>query len=75
MSANLSSPDRNVYTYSFALNPMDEPLTGAMDFSKMVADKTFIDESIMAEANKENYKMHMFYMGLETLSFSGGFLK
>jgi hypothetical protein len=75
LSSNLSSPIRNVYTYSFALNPMDEPLTGAMDFGKMVADKTFIDVSIMAEANKENYKMHMFYMGLETLSFSGGFLK
>jgi hypothetical protein len=75
MSANLSSPIRNVYTYSFALNPMEEPLTGAMDFSKMTADKTFIDVSIMAEANSKNYKMHMFYVGLETLTFSGGFLK
>jgi hypothetical protein len=75
LSANLSCPTRNIYTYSFALNPMDDPLTGAMDFSKMVADKTFIDVSILNQAKHEDYEMHMYYMGLVTLTFNGGFLQ
>lgn len=75
LSANLSSPTRNVYTYSFALDPMHEPLTGAMDFSKLVADKTFIDASILKSANNDNYIMHMYYTGLVTLEFSDGFMK
>jgi hypothetical protein len=75
MSANLSSPTRNVYTYSFALDPMHEPLTGAMDFSQLIADKTFIDTSILTSANKNTYIMHMYYTGLVTLTFSGGFMK
>jgi hypothetical protein len=74
LSANLSSPTRNVYTYSFALDPMDGPLSGAMDFSKMDANKTFINVSMLASANDEDYNMHMFYVGLQTLTFSGGFL-
>ena len=75
LSTNLSSPTRNVYTYSFALDPMHTPDSGAMDFSKLVADKTFIDVSILTSANDEDYLMHMFYTGLVTLTFSGGFMK
>jgi hypothetical protein len=74
LSSSLSSPTRNVYTYSFALNPMDGPLSGAIDFSQMVSDKTFIDVSMLTTANSQDYNMHMFYMGLQTLTFSGGFL-
>jgi hypothetical protein len=75
MSANLSCPTRNVYTYSFALDPMHEPLSGAIDFSKLVADKTFIDVSILRSANNDNYIMHMYYTGLITLEFNDGFMK
>jgi hypothetical protein len=75
LSANLSSPTRNVYTYSFAIDPAGGPLSGAIDFSKMDANKTFIDTSILASSNdNEDYNMHMFYLGLQTLTFSGGFL-
>lgn len=75
LSSNLSSPTRNVYTYSFALDPMNTPDSGAMDFSKMVADKTFIDVSILASVNDGDYLMHMYYVGLVTLNFSNGFMK
>jgi hypothetical protein len=53
---------------------MNKPDSGAMDFSKMVADKTFIDVSMLASANDKEYLMHMFYTGLVTLTFSGGFM-
>jgi hypothetical protein len=74
LTSNLSSPTRNVYTFSFALDPMLEPFSGAMDFSQMVGDKTFIDVSLLASA-QENYTMHMFYMGNTSLTFSGGFMQ
>ena len=74
-TAGYSTPTRNVYTYTFSLEPLETPISGATDFSKMVADKTFIDSSIMASASSNNFNMHMFYIGLVTLEFSGGFLK
>jgi hypothetical protein len=52
-------------------------LSGAMDFSKMVADKTFIDVSILAAAAAKltEYNMHMYYKGLVTLTFKDGFMQ
>jgi hypothetical protein len=75
MSANLSTPTRNVYTFSFALDPRGDFLTGALDFSKLSGDKTFIDVSMLTSSNQEEYIMHMFYTGLQTLEFSNGFMK
>ena len=77
LTSKLSSPVRNVYTYSFALNARDDMLSGAMDFSKMVADKTFIDVSILAAAAAKltEYNMHMYYKGLVTLTFKDGFMQ
>jgi len=75
MSANLSTPTRNVYTFSFALDPHGDFLSGAIDFSKLSGDKTFIDVSMLSTANNEDYIMHMYYTGLETLEFNNGFMK
>ena len=72
-TCSLSSPERNVYTYSFALNPRAGPLTGAMDFKTLTSDKTFINMSMLASAADE-YVMNMFYLGLVTLQFKDGFL-
>ena len=75
LSASLSSPTRNVYTYSFAMDPLSSPLTGALDFSQLKGNNTFIDTSILANSQNNDYRMHMFYIGLVTLQFSGGFMK
>ena len=72
-STGLSSPTRNIYTYSFALNPMEGPLTGAMDFKTMTADKTFINISLLNTAT-DSYVMNMYYIGLVNLQFSNGFM-
>jgi len=72
-SASLSSPTRNIYTYTFALHPTAGPLTGAIDFKTLTADKNFINMSLMNTAT-DTYVMNMFYLGLVTLHFTGGFL-
>jgi hypothetical protein len=75
LAANFSSPDRNVYTYAYALNQPSQPLTGAIDFKKLIGDKTFINVSLLKQAsNVSDYNMHMFYMGLVTLTFENGFM-
>lgn len=43
----LSAPLRNVYTYSFSLKPKDPLPTGALDFSQLNSDKTFLLASLM----------------------------
>jgi hypothetical protein len=72
-TSSLSSPTRNIYTYTFALNPRDGPLTGALDFKNLTSDKNFINISLLTTAT-DSYVMNMFYLGLVTLSFEGGFL-
>lgn len=43
----LSAPLRNVYTYSFSLKPKDPLPTGALDFSQLNSDKTFLSASLL----------------------------
>ena len=43
----LSSPLRNIYTYSFSLKPKDPLPTGALDFSQLNSDKTFLLASLL----------------------------
>ena len=72
-TSGLSSPTRNIYTYTFALNPLAGPFTGSTDFKTLVGDKTFINLSMLNTAQDE-YVLNMFYIGLVKLNFSGGFL-
>ena len=72
-TSSLSSPTRNIYTFTFALNPRDGPLTGAVDFKTLTSDKNFINMTLLSTAT-DSYVMNMFYLGLVTLSFEGGFL-
>lgn len=76
LTSGFSSPTRNVYTFTFALDPSDGPLTGALDFGKITGtDQSFIDSSIMSSAEGSNFQMHIFFVALVNLKFSGGFMK
>ena len=43
----LSAPLRNIYTYSFSLKPKDPLPSGALDFSQLNSDKTFLLASLL----------------------------
>jgi hypothetical protein len=49
----LSAPLRNIYTYSFSLKPRDPLPTGALDFSQLNSDKTFLLASLL-ETGKDS---------------------
>jgi hypothetical protein len=70
----MSSPNRNIYTYSFALDPLNPEPAGAMNFSKLPASRCFLEISIMSNLVDKNrlYNMHMYYTGYRTLVFENG---
>jgi hypothetical protein len=70
----LSRPIRNIYTYSFSMNPMNVEPSGSLDFSNIQSDKTNID--IQLESNlTDTYTLHMYYTGYQTFMFENGFMK
>ena len=71
----LSTPLRNVYTFSFALNPREPAPTGALDFSTIDSQKSFIQCSFMNSISaSDNFNFYIFFTGYQVVQFSNGFL-
>lgn len=68
----LSIPSRNIYTYSFAIRPMNTQPSGVLDFATIQSDKTRIEMEIVDASN--TYSMHMYYTGYQTMRFQDGFM-
>jgi hypothetical protein len=72
----LSSPSRNIYTYSFSIDPSDPQPSGALDFSHMDARNTFISCSLYSRPGSVStgavYNMYMFYTGYNTITYQNG---
>jgi|UniRef100_A0A6C0JFD9 hypothetical protein len=74
----LARPIRNVYTYSFSLNPINVEPSGNLDFSQIQSDKTNIevklDTSQPIDIANETFSLNMYYTGYQTFVFSNGFM-
>ena len=68
----LARPYRNVYTYSFSMNPINVEPSGNLDFSQIQSDKTNI-EVTLTDTTKP-YTLHMYYTGYQTFTFDRGFM-
>ena len=72
----LSSPSRNIYTYSFCLNPADPQPSGSLDFSQMDSRSTFITSSLYSLTNQSSFSnsfsMYIFYTCFNTLTYNNG---
>jgi hypothetical protein len=72
-NSRLSKPDRNIYTYTFAMNPINVEPSGSLDFSKLNSDRTILD--ITLTPNLTNvYTLNMYYVGYQTFLFDRGFM-
>ena len=72
-NSRLSKPDRNIYTYAFAMNPINVEPSGSLDFSKLNSDRTILD--ITLTPNLTNvYTLNMYYVGYQTFIFDRGFM-
>src|SRR5210317_1640648 len=71
----LSRPIRNIYTYSFSLNPVNVEPSGNLDFSQIQSEKTNIEVTLDSELVSANtYSLNMYYTGYQTFTFDRGFL-
>jgi len=70
---DLRVPDRNIYTYSFALNPKDPNPTGSLDFSLLTSSKTSLGGDMRAGTTSNAYNLHMYYLGYKVIGFDKGY--
>lgn len=76
LAHSLSSPSRNIYTYSFCLNPADPQPSGSLDFSQMDARSTFITSSLYSLTSQSrfsnSFSMYIFYTSFNTVTYNNG---
>ena len=76
----LARPIRNIYTYSFSMNPINVEPSGNLDFSGIKSDKTSIEvildtsASSLVDTSSNNYSLNMYYTGYQTYVFEKGFM-
>ena len=69
----LSRPIRNIYTYSFAINPINVNPSGSLDFSDIRSDRTSIELKLDTLLTK-TYTLYIYYTGYQTFNFEKGFM-
>lgn len=67
------APDRNIYTYSFAIDPRNPEPTGAVNFSTLDSSKTLLNGAILSGAQSNTYSVNLYYLGYKLLKFENGF--
>jgi len=76
LAHSLSAPSRNIYTYSFCLNPADPQPSGSLDFSQLDSRSTFITSSLYSLTSQRtldnSFSMDMFYTCFNTITYSNG---
>ena len=73
----LARPIRNIYTYSFSLNPINVEPSGNLDFSQIQSEKTNIEvklDTSVIDITTETFSLHMYYTGYQTFVFQNGFM-
>jgi len=69
----LSRPVRNIYTYSFSINPINVNPSGSLDFSEIQSEKTKI-ELKLDPGLTDSYTLYIYYTGYQTFKFEKGFM-
>lgn len=69
----LSRPVRNIYTYSFAIHPLNVNPSGSLDFSDIKSDRTSIELKLEPGLTK-TYTLYIYYTGYQTFNFDKGFM-
>lgn len=76
----LARPFRNIYTYSFSMNPINVEPSGNLDFTNIVSDKTSIEvkldtsASSLVDVTTKTYSLNMYYTGYQSFVFEKGFM-
>lgn len=63
-------PRRNIYNYSFSLNPREPSPSGSLDFSVMNSSKTFVEGRILETATSNSYNISTFFIGYMVIEYN-----
>lgn len=69
----LSKPVRNIYTYSFAINPINVSPSGSLDFSDIQSERTTLEVNLQSGL-EDVYTLYIYYTGYQTFTFENGFM-
>jgi hypothetical protein len=73
----LARPYRNIYTYSFSMNPINVEPSGNLDFSQIQSQKTNIElklDTNKVDVSSNTFSLNMYYTGYQTFIFDRGFM-
>jgi hypothetical protein len=73
----LARPYRNIYTYSFSMNPINVEPSGNLDFSQIQSEKTLIEvkmDTNEVDIVSNTFSLNMYYTGYQTFVFDKGFM-
>jgi|TARA_B110000285_G_scaffold108210_2_gene122920 hypothetical protein len=70
----LSRPIRNIYTYTFSMNPINVEPSGSLDFGELKSDTTLVEIKLVPNLTKV-YTLNIYYVGYQTFLFENGFMK
>ena len=74
-NSRLSRPEKNIYTYTFSMNPINVEPSGSLDFGQLQSDRTVLEVKLKNGLSSSNtYSLHLYYVGYQTFKFDGGFM-
>ena len=69
----LSRPERNIYSYSFSMNPINVEPSGSLDFGQLQSNKTLMEIKLMPNLT-DIYVFNAYYVGYQTFKFENGYI-
>ena len=72
-NSRLSRPNRNIYTYTFSMNPINVEPSGSLDFGQLQSNRTVLEVKLVPGLTRQ-YELHLYYVGYQTFVFDGGFM-
>ena len=69
----LKTPDRNIYTFSFAINPFSSLPTGAINLNLLSNSNSLLTGDLNQNAAGSNYNLHLFYLSQAILKYNNGY--
>ena len=75
LNHSLTAPDRNIYTYSFCIDPADPQPSGSLDFSQLDSRSTLLNCSLYSRTGTTSttkWNVYMFYRCFNTVTYNNG---
>jgi len=72
-NSRLSRPSKNIYTYTFSMNPINVEPSGSLDFGQLQSNKTVLEVKLVPGLTNP-YELHLYYVGYQTFMFDRGFM-